>query len=300
MLVSPRRFCQPHSVLRLILGLFFCSAALPLKSDPLPPSDVVPGDAIPAGAFATAWSIQAAGAGALRLMTMAAVAGHYEAAVEIKLSSSAITYWRQPGEAGVPPEFSFAGSENVAKANVSYPAPQRLDEGGIEAFGYRGGVTFPLQVTPADTTKPVHLAVTLNYAICDRICVPAKGHVDLVLPQNGDSPARAAIAAAQASVPIVLSAADSAQHVAISTQKGQAKPQWQLSWLGADPLTDLFAEGPQGFAFATHKTAANIFSLAAVEMPTEPVASVPVRLTLTGPGKSYELTLPLPIDQSAH
>ena len=58
----------------------------------------------------------------------------YIAAVEIKLTPKAITYWRQPGEAGVPPQFSFQGSENVARAEFLFPTPQRLDEDGAVAM----------------------------------------------------------------------------------------------------------------------------------------------------------------------
>ncbi len=305
MLVSAGRFCHPISRAPLILGAFFCLVVLAAKSDAK--SDLkadMTGDP-----FASSWSAQAGGAAKMRLISMALSQGVYATAVEIKLAPTAITYWRQPGEAGVPPEFSFAGSENVASTEILYPAPSRLDEGGIEAFGYRGGVTFPIRVRPADAKKPLLLALTLNYAICDRICVPAKGHAELLLPQNGDSPERAAIAAALARVPSVLPAAEAADKVAIraepgqvqtgQVQTGQAKPHWVLVWRGNRPAADLFAEGPEGWAFETHKTADNTFSLAAVETPANPAASIFVRLTLTGPDKPYEFTVPLAVGQGA-
>jgi hypothetical protein len=259
----------------------------------------------------------------MRLIAMPPAHGIYEAAVEIKLAATAITYWRLPGEAGVPPEFVFEGSDNVAGTEVLYPAPRRIDEGGIEAFGYRGGVIFPIRVTPADAKRPSRLVLTLHYAICDRICVPATGHAELLLPQDGDSPARAAIAAAEARVPIVLSAVAAAKEITIRTQmsqvskgqvpKGQvstgqvstgqapmgqvetepAKPQWQLVWHGTPAAVDLFAEGPEGWVFETRKTAENTFSLAAIAAPANPAADIPVRLTRTGDTKSYEFTLPL-------
>ncbi|HYP58178.1 MAG TPA: hypothetical protein VEQ35_07830, partial [Beijerinckia sp.] len=52
--------------------------------------------------------------------------GFYRTGVQILLAPGALTYWRVPGEAGVPPVFSFAGSENVARAEVLYPAPERI------------------------------------------------------------------------------------------------------------------------------------------------------------------------------
>ncbi|HEY5226762.1 MAG TPA: protein-disulfide reductase DsbD domain-containing protein [Methylovirgula sp.] len=223
----------------------------------------------------------------------------YVAAVEIKLTPNAITYWRQPGEAGVPPQFSFQGSENVARAEFLFPTPQRLDEDGLEAFGYRGGVTFPIRVTPADASKPTRLDLTLDYAVCERICIPVKGHAELLLPKSGVSPASAAILASKTAVPEVLPASALAKKVVIREETGQAKPHWQFIWHGAQPITDLFAEGPDGWVFTTHKTGENTYSIAAIETPATPPATVSVKLTLSGP-KAFEFTVPLGIRPGPH
>lgn len=289
MLVSACRFCHPAGAVPLLLGVFFCLAALPAKSDSTAP------DASAAGPFASAWTTQANGTAAMRLIALPPLDGRYEAAVEIKLAPSAITYWRDPGEAGVPPEFSFAGSENLGATEVLYPAPDRLDEGGLEAFGYRGGAVFPIRVTAADKAKPVRLALTLNYAVCDQICIPAKGHAELLLPAHGDSPLHATITAAEARVPVALAESDVAKEVAIRLDQGQAKPRWKIIWQGSTPASDLFVEGPEGWAFATRKTGQNEFSLAAVMMPSHPPATVPARFTLTGPARSYDFSLPLAV-----
>ncbi len=234
----------------------------------------------------------------MRLIARAPVDGSYDAAAEIKLSGQAITYWRDPGEAGVPPVFSFVGSDNVARADVLYPVPNRLDEAGLEAFAYRGGVVFPIHVVAGDKTKPVRLAMTLNYAICDRICIPAKANVALDLPQSGESPYRAAIEEALARVPAPLSAADVASKVTIEGVPGQAKPQWMVKWHGSAAAVDLFAEAPEGWAFDTHKTAENTFALTAAEVPAK-ATHVDVRLTLAGVEKSYEFTVPLTMPSGA-
>lgn len=294
MVVSPGRFCQPHSAAGLALAAIFSLAALPAKSGPQAPATAS------TDGFASPWSVATGGAGQMRLLAATPVADHAQAAVEIKLPPTALTYWREPGEAGVPPEFSFGGSENLATADVRFPAPQRYDEAGLEAFGYKGEVVFPIHVTPKDATHPVHLSVTLNYAICDQICIPAKGNAELTLPQSGASPQQAMIAAAEARVPVVLGAADVTQDVVLTQVPGGAKPQWQLVWRGKAQATDLFAEAPQGYAFATRKTGANAFSLVAVEVPAAIGASVPLRLTLTGPDKSYEFPLPLAFAASTH
>lgn len=283
MLVSAWRFCQSIRAASFALATLSSLAGLPAKSDP----------------FASSWSEQARGTAQMRLIAGGFSKGVYDAAVEIKLSPKAVTYWRLSGEAGVPPQFSFTGSENVVNAEVLYPAPNRLDEGGIEAFGYRGGVTFPIRVTPRDATKPSRLDLTFDYAVCERICVPVKGHAELLLPQGGDSPERMAIMAAEALVPSILPSAEVAKNVVISagtdTPADHAKPHWSLVWKGTMPAIDLFAEGPDGWAFETHKTGPNSFSLVPVEMPDAFAGRVSARLTLTGAHKAYEFTLPLAV-----
>ncbi|HEX9170404.1 MAG TPA: protein-disulfide reductase DsbD domain-containing protein, partial [Roseiarcus sp.] len=83
-------------------------------------------------------------------------AGAGLAGFEIKLAPGAITYWRDPGDAGLPPTFDFSASENVASVETKFPAPKRIKEAdGGEAFGYDGGVIFPLRVVPRDPAKPV-------------------------------------------------------------------------------------------------------------------------------------------------
>ena len=109
-------------------------------------------------------------------------AGPLRAGVEITLEGKSVTYWRAPGEAGVPPVFHFSASRNLGKIDVLYPAPQRIEENGAEIFGYQRGVIFPLHVTPLNKALPVMLDLMLDYAACDRICVPAQAHLTLALP----------------------------------------------------------------------------------------------------------------------
>ena len=288
MMVSAARICQSVSLVWLAIAGVFSVSVVPAKSDP--------NVAMTPDPFASSWSKQAGGTGAMRLVTAGRSKGFYAAAVEIKLAPNAVTYWRDPGAAGVPPRFSFVGSENVASAQVLYPAPSRLDEGGIEAFGYRGGVVFPIRVTPRDAAKPSRLDLTLDYAVCDRICVPAKGHAELLLPQSGDSPERAVIAAAEARVPVMLPST-AVDKVAIHvTTMDKLKPRWSVAWKGTTPVSDLFVEGPDGWSFETHKTAKDTFLVTAVEGPVMPASgAVSVHLTLTGPDKAYEFIAPLAV-----
>src|SRR5258707_9942457 len=57
------------------------------------------------------------------------------AGIEIKLQPQWKTYWRYPGDSGVPPRFDFSGSENVKSVNVLYPAPHLFTDEAGQALG---------------------------------------------------------------------------------------------------------------------------------------------------------------------
>src|SRR5262245_37498258 len=88
----------------------------------------------------------------VRLLASAAktAGGSYLAGVEMVIADGWKTYWRTPGDAGVPPQFDWSGSTNAAAIKVLYPAPIRMREAGGEVIGYKKAVLFPLEVTPQD------------------------------------------------------------------------------------------------------------------------------------------------------
>ncbi len=122
------------------------------------------------------------------------------AGVELDLAPGWHTYWRYPGDSGLPPRFDFSGSQNLANAKVSYPAPHLYTDETGNTLGYKDHVIFPVSVTPKTAGKPVSLHVKIEYAICDKLCVPARGQAELTLVP-GSSPHAAALAAARAKVP---------------------------------------------------------------------------------------------------
>jgi DsbC/DsbD-like thiol-disulfide interchange protein len=199
----------------------------------------------------------------------------------------------------VPPTFSFRGSTNLAKAEVAYPAPLRINEQGLEAFGYRGDVAFPIAVTARDPAKPVHLRLTLDYAVCDSICLPAKGVTELELPQTGVSDAEQLIAQAVARVPVPLAKAAAAQEFVITPDPAAARPTWFLDWKGREPK-DVFAEAPDGWDIETHRLSTRRFSLVAVQQPLQGLSPrISTQLTLTTTAQSYVFSVDLDLPAQA-
>ena len=122
-------------------------------------------------------------AGALTKMAKPAF---IRAGIEIRLDPGWRTYWRDPGDSGVPPTFDFSGSSNVKSVNVEWPAPHGFPDGaGGNSIGYVDHVILPLHVVPDDATKPTALHLKFGYDICGNLCVPAEAQLELALPGNG-------------------------------------------------------------------------------------------------------------------
>jgi DsbC/DsbD-like thiol-disulfide interchange protein len=163
------------------------------------------------------------------------------AGVEIRLAPGWKTYWRYPGDSGVPPRFDFSGSQNVKSVTVRFPAPKRLpDESGI-TIGYKRDVVFPLDIVPEDAAKPVTLRLKLDYAVCEKICVPADAKAELTL---GDSSAFVdRIDASAATVPkAVPLGGDGALSIRAARREGTKVMVEVAAPAGAE--VELFAEGP--------------------------------------------------------
>jgi len=204
--------------------------------------------------------------------------GVYRAGVEIALEGDALTYWRNPGDAGVPPEFDFDGSTNLASAAVSYPAPERHDEDGSEVFGWRRSVIFPLAVQPKQPGQPVKLSLLLRYAACEKICIPSEGRMELTLtPAASAGPQAARIARWTALVP--RPAAEAGAAFKLEPIAGAQKPSWRVRVSPAEGDGDLFAEGEDGWFFDTRKTGRD-FKLILAERPSGAPDMTSVRLTL--------------------
>lgn len=235
----------PQSALRLAFW-----AALMLGA-------IAPAVAAPAPAtsdtFASAWSKGVKSAARL-LIVGGGEDGQYRAGIEIHLEPRTITYWRTPGEAGVPPVLNFAGSDNVADVRMLFPAPHAFDEAGSKAFGYDRHVIFPLRVTAKDPAKPVTLHLKLDYAACEKICIPAKAEAQLTFPQIREfGPYEDPISSFEAQVPIklALGAATPLTITAVHDLDGDVKTgKAHFVVSGKAPpgaAVNLFAEAPDGW-----------------------------------------------------
>jgi DsbC/DsbD-like thiol-disulfide interchange protein len=232
--------------------------------------------AFAASAFSTDWAQTAKSQ--VRL-----IAGRGDlAGFEIALSPGAITYWRDPGDAGLPPTLDFSASDNVASVEPEFPAPKRIKEAdGGEAFGYDGDVVFPLRVEPRDPKKPMTLKLNADFAVCEKVCLPAKAHLELKFPSSADSPFARAVDAALALVPHAVAPKDFGALDPLDTGS------WRLCSAHEDgPPRELFVEAPTGWWFKVAPEHADgghdCFTLTIGDKPKDAALPVALRLTLTG------------------
>ena len=175
----------------------------------------------------------------------AAPAGTLRAGIEIRLGPGWKTYWRYPGDSGVPPRFRFDRSDNVATAAVLFPAPHGFTDDGGASIGYKDTVILPVRVVPRDAGKPVVLRLDLDYAICEKLCVPVDAKAELALPGEGGEDAALAASEARVPRPVGLGEGDTLSIRAIRREDGGARPRIVVDVAapaGADLA--LFAEGP--------------------------------------------------------
>lgn len=137
-------------------------AALP--ADAFDQADVVTGD------FRTGWLVKP---------------GTHMAALHLELAPSWKTYWRAPGDAGIPPSFNWSGSENLQAVRFHWPRPSVFDLNGTKTVGYHDRLILPIEVVATDPTRPVRLRAMIDLGVCADICVPASLVLDVLLDGPG-------------------------------------------------------------------------------------------------------------------
>jgi DsbC/DsbD-like thiol-disulfide interchange protein len=168
------------------------------------------------------------------------------AGVEIKLDPGWKTYWRDPGDSGVPPTLDFSGSDNVKSVTVLWPAPELFPDGaGGNSIGYVDRVILPLHIAPENAAKPSSLQLKLGYAVCGTLCVPIE--TNMKLPLAGDGAEEAALEKAEIRVPrrVALGPGPGLAILAVHREAGGARDRVVVDLAAPNGAAiDLFVEGP--------------------------------------------------------
>jgi len=100
--------------------------------------------------------------------------------IAIQINPGWKTYWRNPGDSGVPPRFDFSKSDNVEAVTILWPAPMKFPDGaGGTSLGYQKQVVLPLRIVAKNASEPVTLRAAINYAVCEKLCIPVEANAEL-------------------------------------------------------------------------------------------------------------------------
>jgi len=269
--------------------------------------------ALPPGASAWSQSIHSA----LRLVDGGpdiADPAVWRAGIEIKLDPNFKTYWRSPGDSGLPPLFTWTLSENVADVTVMWPAPYRFDDQAGSSIGYPEHVLLPLRVRLVDPRKPALLVLKVDYAVCEKICIPAKGEAQLALSPKGQSTVHArALDGVEARLPRPTRLGEA---VAPGIVSASATPDGRGLMVTAlvpetGGIVDIFTEGPDGWVFSAPLAVTTLPHTGGARLLTYRVgvdgrpkdgrlADLPLRFTMTAGQAAVEIEARLDSGGVAH
>jgi DsbC/DsbD-like thiol-disulfide interchange protein len=211
------------------------------------------------------------------------------------------TYWRNPGDSGVPPRFDFSKSENIEAVTVLWPAPTKFDDGaGGHSMGYHNQVVLPLRIVAKSVDKPVTLRADINYAVCEKLCIPVQANAELAITSVA-STEDSTLFAALDTVPKPANIGDP-NPLTIRDVKRDGKSAVLVDVVSPDAReVSLFVEGPTpDWALPVPKLLEHsppgvkrfAFALDGLPPGADP-AGAALKLTLVGGERSYEFNINL-------
>lgn len=132
--------------------------------------------------------------------------GTYLSALRLTLPEGWKTYWRAPGDAGIPPRFDWRGSRNVSSVKFIWPSPEVFDQNGLQTIGYTTQLVLPIEITPTNADRPIRLKGEMEFGMCKEVCIP--GALKFSHDVNADAPRNPVIVAALAARPFSASEAN--------------------------------------------------------------------------------------------
>ncbi|SFA99988.1 Thiol-disulfide interchange protein, contains DsbC and DsbD domains [Poseidonocella pacifica] len=100
--------------------------------------------------------------------------GTHQAGLAITLAEGWKTYWRAPGDGGIPPVLMIESDESVKMAQALWPTPVIFHTGGMRSVGYDRSLIVPLLVTPNGASTDIDLQGQIQMGVCHDICMPVE------------------------------------------------------------------------------------------------------------------------------
>ena len=111
--------------------------------------------------------------------------GRHVAAIAVSLAPGWKTYWRAPGDAGIPPHFDWRGSDNLRGYRTHWPMPEVFYQNGMRSIGYADSVVFPIEFFARSEGEAITLEGQAQLGVCEEICIPVALDITAELPPMG-------------------------------------------------------------------------------------------------------------------
>jgi thiol:disulfide interchange protein/DsbC/DsbD-like thiol-disulfide interchange protein len=112
----------------------------------------------------------------------------FRVGLHFRLAPGWHTYWRNPGDAGVAPEFSLTLPPGARSGPIAWPTPSRVAEGPVMTYAYTSDLLLPVTVTPGAHAGPIPIQAHARWLVCKEICVPEEADFRLDLPAGTPAP----------------------------------------------------------------------------------------------------------------
>ncbi|TZG37648.1 protein-disulfide reductase DsbD domain-containing protein [Agrobacterium sp. B1(2019)] len=189
--------------------------------------------------------------GQMRVASLAMDAdGVVRGLLQIEPKDGWITYWREPGEAGIPPQITPDPASGVTLTAMAYPVPKLIENDDITDIGYDHAVSLPFQLKAADPTAKGKIDITAFIGVCQNICIPfeAKFSIERGNAGDDDREERRLLEEARETLPEAPSDDFKVIDFHITPDKTMLGVQLQLPE-NAPKETEIFIAGPSGFAY---------------------------------------------------
>ncbi|UJW76370.1 protein-disulfide reductase DsbD domain-containing protein [Rhizobium sp. SL42] len=217
--------------------------------------------------------------GRMRLVVLPADPdGRREGALVIEPNPGWITYWKEPGDVGIPPALTLSPGSTAVIESIGFPVPKLLDNSGMRDVGYDHAVTLPLVIAGAGPETET-LTVNAFVGVCKNICIPFQADLTVALSSGDAAVAEEAsmISAARQRLPEAPSDDFAVTHYAMRADLKQLDLTLRLPAGTTEP--QVFVSGPSGHVFLDGK--AEIQGDGKVQVSV-PIGKLPKTYTLTG------------------
>ena len=109
----------------------------------------------------------------------------FTAALRLHIGSGWHTYWRNPGDSGLPTTLAWTLPAGWQAGPIEWPAPKALPAGPLVNYGYEGEVLHLVNVTVPKDAAPgsrATLAARADWLVCRETCIPEGADLTLALP----------------------------------------------------------------------------------------------------------------------